>query len=57
MAAPIMALSEVAVLLLQMYFNLMKMSGRTEKEIDALFKVEKEKFEQNRPELLPKPPE
>lgn len=44
---------EGAKLALQLYFTNMKLSGKTEAEIETMFQVEKAKFDQNNPADLP----
>jgi len=44
---------EGAKLALQVYFLNMRLAGKTVEEIEAVFDVEKAKFDKNRPEYLP----
>lgn len=46
-------LVQAAVLGLQVIFTNLKLAGKSDDEILQLFIVEKIKFQQNRPELLP----
>ena len=49
-------IGSVAVQLLRMYLELMRMSGRTPEETDAFYRAEDEKFwGVNQPTHLPKP--
>jgi len=52
---PIIAarLIELAIAMLQGFFTLMAMAGKTPEEQEAIYATEKAKFEVNRPELLP----
>lgn len=45
-------LIELAIVLLQAFFTLMALAGKTTEETDALYASEKVKFEANKPELL-----
>jgi len=49
----ILRLIELAIALLQGFFTLMAIAGKTPEEQEALYASEKAKFEANKPELLP----
>jgi hypothetical protein len=46
-------LVQAAVMGLQMVFTNLKLAGKTDDEIDAMFTAERLKFKANRPEDLP----
>lgn len=46
-------LVQAAVIGLQMVFTNLKLAGKNDDEIHQIFVIEKIKFKQNRPELLP----
>ena len=50
------SITGIALVLLQSYFQLMRVSGRTLEEAEAFYKEQKILFDgQNKPENLPKP--
>ena len=55
--AIIAGLIELGKIGLQAYFSAMRMAGKSEAEIDAMYQGEKKEFEANPPESLPDVPE
>ena len=47
-------IAEIAKAFLQAYFTQMSLAGKTEAEIDAMYKAEQVKFAANTPDKLPK---
>lgn len=48
---------EAVKMAMQLYLTLATQAGMTDEEIDQMLVEERAKFEANRPDLLPKPPE
>ena len=55
--AIIAGLIELGKVALQSYFSLMRMAGKSEAEIEAMYQTEKKEFKANPPESLPDVPE